>query len=202
MHAPSVIPSGAAMNVVKRLGAIDVGTNSLRLTVVEASPDASYRVLDDERFVTRLGRGMAETGRLHPEAVEASAQVIARMKTIAEGRGVSMLRVIGTCAVREASNGPEFCELIRQRTGLTLTPISAQEEARLAVLGLLLIGVVRGFMRVVRQGWMVVLSSLPLDGFNMRRPLNSRLGGIGLHDTTDCRNDGHMVVPQQGYRKL
>ena len=134
MHAPSVIPSGAAMNVVKRLGAIDVGTNSLRLTVVEASPDASYRVLDDERFVTRLGRGMAETGRLHPEAVEASAQVIARMKTIAEGRGVSMLRVIGTCAVREASNGPEFCELIRQRTGLTLTPISAQEEARLAYL--------------------------------------------------------------------
>lgn len=127
--SPGASPSGP-----RRLAAIDVGTNSLRLIVAEAAPDSTYRVLDDEKAVTRLGRGFAASGRLHPEAMEESVLAIARMKSIAEGYNVGMLRVIGTAAVREAENGPHFCEIVRERTGLTLTPISAEEEARLAFL--------------------------------------------------------------------
>ncbi|MBL8747319.1 MAG: Ppx/GppA family phosphatase [Phycisphaerae bacterium] len=118
----------------RRLGAIDVGTNSLRLIVAEASPDSTYRVLDDEKAITRLGRGLARTNRLHPDTMEESVLAIARMKGIAEGYGVTSLRVIGTAAVREAENGPQFCELVKQRTGLSLVPITAEEEARLAFL--------------------------------------------------------------------
>lgn len=131
--------NGAGQNGVngdgpKRLGAIDVGTNSLRLIIAEASPDSTYRVLDDEKAITRLGRGLARTNRLHPEAMEESVQAIARMKGIAEGYNVSALRVIGTAAVREADNGPQFCEMVKDRTRLLLEPISAEEEARLAFL--------------------------------------------------------------------
>jgi hypothetical protein len=64
------------------------------------------------------------------------------------------------------------------------------------LLGLLLIGGVRGFMRVVWQGRLVALVTLRLDGLNVRRPLIGRLDRIGLHDAADCWNDGHMVVPQ------
>lgn len=123
-----------AVNDPRRLAAIDVGTNSLRLIIAEASADSTYRILDDEKAVTRLGRGLASTGRLQPEAMEESILAIARMKEIAEGYGVSMLRAIGTSAVREAENGPAFCEMVRERTKLTLTPITAEEEARLAYL--------------------------------------------------------------------
>jgi len=115
-----------------RIAAIDVGTNSLRLIIAEAHPDSTYRILDDEKAITRLGRGFASTGKLDPLAMEESVQAIARMKGIAEGYGVSMLRVIGTCAVREAINGPAFCDLVRERTQLELIPITAEEEARLA----------------------------------------------------------------------
>ncbi len=118
----------------RRLAAIDVGTNSLRLIVAEASPDGTYRVLDDEKAITRLGRGLAKTGRLHPDAMEESVRAIARMKGIAEGYGVDLIRVIGTAAVRESANGPQFCDMVLERTGLALTPISAEEEARLAFL--------------------------------------------------------------------
>lgn len=118
----------------RRIAAVDVGTNSLRLIVAEASPDSTYRVVDDEKAVTRLGRGLATTGRLQPEAMEESVRAIARMKGIADGYGVGMLRIIGTAAVREAENGSQFCEMVRERTGLHLTPISAEEEARLAFL--------------------------------------------------------------------
>lgn len=126
--------NGSLGSLPRRLAAIDVGTNSLRLIVAEASPDSTYRVLDDEKAVTRLGRGFAKSGRLHPDAMEESIRAIARMKSIAEGYQVGMLRVIGTAAVREAENGPLFCELVRERTGLTLVPITAEEEARLAYL--------------------------------------------------------------------
>lgn len=129
MHLASTPQGGLT---TRRLAAIDVGTNSLRLIVAEASPDGTYRVLDDEKATTRLGRGLAETGKLGAAEMEDSVRAIARMKGIAEGYGVGVLRVIGTCAVREASNGPAFCDMVTQRTGLTLVPISGEEEARLA----------------------------------------------------------------------
>ncbi len=131
MHLAGMPPISTA---TRRIAAIDVGTNSLRLIVAEASPDGTYRVLDDEKATTRLGRGLAETGRLADAAMEESVQAIARMKGISEGYGVSVLRIIGTCAVREASNGPDFREMVLHRTGLTLVPITGEEEARLAYL--------------------------------------------------------------------
>lgn len=128
MHVAAPMRSATA----RRLAAIDVGTNSIRLIVVEAASDGTYKVLDDEKAVTRLGRGLVDTARLHAEAMEDSARAIARMRGIAEGYGVSNPRIIGTCAVREAINGGDFISLIRERTGLELVPISAEEEARLA----------------------------------------------------------------------
>lgn len=116
----------------RRLAAIDVGTNSLRLIVVEAMPDGSYRLIDDEKGITRLGRGLDETNQLHPESMELSALTIARMKGIAEGYGVEALRVVGTAACREASNTDEFVALVKARAGVDLEVISAEEEARLA----------------------------------------------------------------------
>jgi exopolyphosphatase/guanosine-5'-triphosphate,3'-diphosphate pyrophosphatase len=118
----------------RRIGAIDVGTNSIRLIVAEASGDGSYRILDDEKETTRLGQGLATSGRMLPKSIERAAAAIARMKSIADGYGVEMLRVIGTCAVREASNREEFLDLVRERCGLTIEPISAEEEADLAQL--------------------------------------------------------------------
>ncbi len=121
-------------STVKRLAAIDVGTNSIRLIVVEASPDGSYRLIDDEKEVTRLGQGMVRTGQLAIEAVETSVEVLARMKEIADGYNVELLRVIGTCAVREASNGQAFLDMVHDRAGLDIQIITPEEEGRLAFL--------------------------------------------------------------------
>lgn len=122
----------AAANPVKRIGAIDVGTNSIRLIVAEASADGTYRVLDDEKETTRLGQGLEATGNMALQAMERSAQAIARMKSIANGFGVEMLRAIGTCAVREAANREEFLNLVRQQAGLDVEPIAARDEAYLS----------------------------------------------------------------------
>lgn len=118
----------------RRLAAIDVGTNSIRLLVAEAHPDGSYRVLDDEKEVTRLGRGLGETGLMSAAAIERSVHAVERMKRIAMGYGVHALRVVGTSACREAANRDDLVRLLRDRAGVELQVISALDEARLAYL--------------------------------------------------------------------
>ena len=127
--APDVGTHGAPG---QRIGAIDIGTNSMRLIIAEAHPDGSYRVLDDEKELTRLGTGLEATGKLSTKAIEHALGTLSRMVRIASGFGVKMLRAVATSAVREASNGDAFCRLAHERTRLSVQIISAEEEAMLA----------------------------------------------------------------------
>ncbi|HWB19989.1 MAG TPA: Ppx/GppA phosphatase family protein [Phycisphaerales bacterium] len=119
---------------VRRLAALDVGTNSIRLIVAEAKPDGVYRLLDDEKEMTRLGRGLSSCGVLTRAAMETSVQAIARMKQIAQGYDVDVVRAVATAAVRSAANRNEFLAMVRERAGVHLDVISPHEEARLAFL--------------------------------------------------------------------
>lgn len=116
----------------RRIAAIDVGTNSIRLIVAEASPDGSYRILDDEKEITRLGRGLHKTGKMDGDAMEHTAVTVARMKSIALGYGAEEVRVVGTAAAREAKNASELRRLLRDRAGVEMEVISGEDEAMLA----------------------------------------------------------------------
>src|SRR5207302_5603390 len=115
-----------------RLAAVDIGTNSMRLVIAEVQPDGSYRVLDQDREMTRLGRRLYASGRIGDGPMEQSLQTLGRMKAIAEGFGVSELRAIATSAVREAVNGRDFVREAWRRHRVRIEIVSAEEEARLA----------------------------------------------------------------------
>lgn len=127
-------------DMAPRLAAIDIGTNSVRLIIAEALRGGTYRILDDEKQTTRLGRNLSSTGRLDAEAVELTLQTLRRMKQIAEGYQVQEQRAIATCAVREAEDGADFCRRAKEEVGLDIEVVSARKEARLAFFGVL-----RGF---------------------------------------------------------
>jgi len=128
-----VRPAGsAAVTGRPRLAAIDVGTNSIRLIVAQARPDGGYRVLDDEKEVTRLGEGPGAA--LTADAMARSAEAIERLVRIARGHGADLVRVVATSAVREAPNAEDFARLVRESAGLEPEIISGDEEARLACL--------------------------------------------------------------------
>ena len=117
-----------------RIAAIDVGSNSVRLVVAEVLPSGGYRVLDEERENTRLAAALVSTGELAPGAVEATIAALKRFVSIAAGYGVGRTRVIATSAVRDAQNGPDFCERVRREVELEIDVISSDDEARLAFL--------------------------------------------------------------------
>jgi exopolyphosphatase / guanosine-5'-triphosphate,3'-diphosphate pyrophosphatase len=119
-------------DLAHRLAAIDIGSNSVRLMVAEPLKGGNYRILDEERESTRLGRTLSSTGTLAAEAVELTLAALRRFKQIAAGYQVDELRTIATCAVREAVNGPEFCRRVKDEVGIDVDVISADQEAHLA----------------------------------------------------------------------
>jgi exopolyphosphatase/guanosine-5'-triphosphate,3'-diphosphate pyrophosphatase len=115
-----------------RLAAIDIGSNSVRLLVAEGLRGGNYRILDEEREPTRLGRSVSSRGQLDEESMERTIAALRTFKEIATGYQASGLRTIATCAVRESRNGPEFCRRVREQVGLDVEVISGEREARLA----------------------------------------------------------------------
>ena len=118
----------------KRLAAIDIGTNSIRSIVVEANPDGTFRVLDDEKATVRLGDGLHQTGVISADSRRRALEALARFRKINTGYGVAQTEAIATSAVRKAKNGAAFIKEIEQETGLVVTIISGEEEAELAAL--------------------------------------------------------------------
>lgn len=114
--------------------ALDLGTNNCRLLIARPSgPD--FTVIDAFSRVVRLGEGLAMSGRLSEAAMERAMGALHICAEKLRRRNVQLARSVATEACRRAANGAEFIARVRAETGIALDIISAQEEARLAVLG-------------------------------------------------------------------
>lgn len=112
-------------------GAIDCGTNSTRLLVVDPDGLAHRRRM----VVTRLGAGLAESGRLDPVAIERTVAVLAEFRRDLDADGVETWRAVATAAAREAENGGEFQAAAAAVLGRPLEVLSPAEEGQLAFRG-------------------------------------------------------------------
>src|SRR4249920_3818737 len=114
-----------------RIAAIDIGTNSLHMIVVRVRPDLSFEIIDREKEMVRLGAGGLDGRSLTPEVMHAALQVLSKFRRLAESHQVDEIKAVATSAVREADNGGEFLNAIREQTGIRARVISGKEEARL-----------------------------------------------------------------------
>jgi len=123
--------------------ALDLGTNNCRLLIArpQGNPHADrnagsgFAVVDAFSRIVRLGEGLAASGRLSDDAIE---RTIAALRVCADKlkrRNVTLARSVATEACRRAANGEAFIARAYAETGIHLDIISAEEEARLAVLG-------------------------------------------------------------------
>lgn len=116
----------------ERLAAIDIGTNSIRCIVVEASRNGSYRILDDEKETVRLGEGIASRGAISNAAIQRAELAISRMTKLVKGLGVRGVEAVATSAVRSATNGPALVARLETILGVPIQVISGEQEAALA----------------------------------------------------------------------
>ncbi|HEV8453739.1 MAG TPA: Ppx/GppA phosphatase family protein [Gemmatimonadales bacterium] len=116
----------------ERLGAIDVGSNSIRLLVAEFDPQSGINVIDEVKDQPRLAAGLAESHRLDEFAMARAIQALTRMREVAERRGVRRIAAVATSAVREAENGKSFVDRVRREVGIPLKIIDTDAEAALS----------------------------------------------------------------------
>jgi exopolyphosphatase/guanosine-5'-triphosphate,3'-diphosphate pyrophosphatase len=124
--------------VTRRLGAVDIGTNSVRLLVADvdgAGADARVTTLDRRMRITRLGQGVDGDRRLHPDAIARTVAVLDEYGGVARDLGVEALRATATSAARDSSNRDDLFDPAERALGTRPELLSGDEEARLSFLG-------------------------------------------------------------------
>ncbi|QJQ32221.1 Ppx/GppA family phosphatase [Sphingomonas lacunae] len=135
-QAPMSVPDEGQARFPRRptFAALDLGTNNCRLLI--ARPDGpDFIIVDAFSRIVRLGEGLAASGRISDAAMDRAVDALAICADKLRRRRVLLSRAVATEACRRAVNGREFIDRVRDETGIVLDIISAEEEARLAVLG-------------------------------------------------------------------
>lgn len=117
------------------VAAVDVGSNSVRLLVL----DASGARLRREIVTTRLAEGVDATGRLDDAAIARTVAALAGFRTLWEGLGVptrpGRVRVVATSAVRDAIDRDRFLVPAAEALGIAVDVVTGTEEAALGFAG-------------------------------------------------------------------
>ncbi|HCE64951.1 MAG TPA: Ppx/GppA family phosphatase, partial [Deinococcus radiodurans] len=197
-----------------RVAVADVGTNSSHLLIAEALPgDAGgFRVIDTLKDRTRLGECLDTRGELTPEGEERLASALTRFRELAASAGAGDVRVYATSALREAPNGAEVAERVRQRTGLYPAVISGVREGELTYLGVreavelgpdnVLLDLGGGSLEFVRgaEERAADVLSLPLGAIRMTRAFPEGDGKNAGRDVADAvaRQVRELLRPHAG----
>ncbi|TVL92109.1 Ppx/GppA phosphatase family protein [Streptomyces sp. SAJ15] len=117
-----------------RLGVLDVGSNTVHFLVVDAHPGARPLPAHSHKVPLRLAELLDDAGAISPDGVERLISAVRDALQAAEDKGVEDLLPFATSAVREATNADEVLARVTAETGVELTVLSGEEEARLTFL--------------------------------------------------------------------
>ncbi len=136
---PQSAPSDAAVSrgrfpQRKSYAALDLGTNNCRMLIARPEGE-NFAIIDAFSRIVRLGEGLSATGRLSDAAMDRTVSALSICSAKLMRRNVTISHAVATEACRRATNGAAFIARIHRETGIQLNVITAEEEARLAVLG-------------------------------------------------------------------
>jgi exopolyphosphatase/pppGpp-phosphohydrolase len=116
--------------------AIDIGSNSIKMTIGRANGEGGIDQLDWASEVVRLGHGLDQTGLLDDERIQIAIETLTRFAAQARERGATRVVAVATEATRAAANGATFLDRVREETGIEVRVVDGQAEAALTFRGL------------------------------------------------------------------
>lgn len=111
---------------------IDLGTNTFHLLIVEKQQNTVQKLYQDQ-IPAKIGKSGINQGVIVPEAIERAIGVLSQFKQKIDAYGVNINNVnaIGTSAIRSAENKEDFCNIVKEKTGIQIQIISGEREAEL-----------------------------------------------------------------------
>lgn len=114
---------------MKNIAVIDIGSNSMRVLVYEIYSNNSFKIIDEEKRMTRLGEFIDDNNNLSPKGIEKLLITLDFFKILCEKNNVVETIVVATEAVRRANNKTYILSLIKEKTGLDIRILSGLEES-------------------------------------------------------------------------
>ncbi len=124
-----------AMANPKKAAVIDMGTNTFHLLLVELH-GKEFKTIYKEKIAVKLGQGGITNNQITPEAESRAVHTLGHFKNLIDGEAISQVFAFATSAVRNATNGPDFVNKIREQLGIQIHVISGEEEAQLIYEGI------------------------------------------------------------------
>jgi len=122
------------MSLKRRLGIIDLGSNSVRLVIAHYTPGHAFRIVEEHSRRVRLSEGMSADHHLQPEAMDRTLATLKLFRDLCAASGVTRIIPVATAAVRDAVNRKEFLARARADAGLRFRVLTGEEEAYLGAL--------------------------------------------------------------------
>ena len=120
----------------RRIGIIDIGSNSVRFVVYELF-GANFTPVYNEKILAGLGRSLRLTGRLDPDGIVLARQALLRFKILCSSHELNTVLIGATAALREAEDAQDFIKDIYKETGFEIQPLSGEQEADVSAMGLI-----------------------------------------------------------------
>ncbi|MDX7949648.1 exopolyphosphatase [Lichenihabitans sp. Uapishka_5] len=173
------MPSTAASAAAAPLAIVDIGSNSVRLVAYEALTRAPTPLFN-EKVLCGLGKGVATTGLLAPEAADKALAALRTFRALCRNMGIDDITVVATAATRDARNGAAFLEAAQDAIGVPAQLIGGAREAELAALG-----VASSFHKpdgIVGDLGGGSLELIELRKAKLRKGVSLPIGGLALSD--------------------
>ncbi len=122
---------------MEKIGIIDLGSNMVRLVIVQLFADNHYMVVDELKESVRLGQDMDRDGFLKPQRITETIKTLKMYKKLCDAYGVERIIAVGTAAVRRAKNQRSFLDEIQVSCNITIRVLSEEEEALLVYRGVI-----------------------------------------------------------------
>lgn len=186
-----------------KMAAIDIGSNSIHLIMVEITPEGDFHILGRHKDMVQLGRGGFSKHVLSCEAMDAGIAALKRILKMVRLRGITKVKAVATSAVREARNGGDFMRRVRSELGLIARVISSHEEGRLIYLG------ARHAMNFGKENHLVVdigggsMELIVGDAYQAKSILSAKLGGARLAEVfleSDPPAQGELLAMRRKIR--
>lgn len=167
------------MNNSRRIGIIDIGSNSIRLAIYELHESGAYRVIGEFKESARLSQRIGPDGGLPSAEIQNIVRMLSYFKRICDAHGVTEYRAAATAAIRNATNAREIADTLSKQSGFHIEVLSGEDEARLGFLGMIqTMDIPDGFLVDIGGG------STEISLFRNRRLLHSISFPFGAVNTT------------------
>lgn len=122
---------------MKRLAFIDLGSNSVRMNIIQINDNGSYYLMDQVKQMVRLSQGMGNEKTLKPEPIRRTIEALMLFRKLIDVYQVTVVHGVATAAVRQAVNQEAFLKEVRDKTEMEFEVISGHDEAYYDFLGVM-----------------------------------------------------------------